>query len=438
MDFVLIPGFGIFPRALVRPMSETRLVGQADPRLVNAQDLRDISAEVATRQKRAPQQSAFETLIEIVDERKTKRMRPNETIEINTDMTTRQIRELIGFDKIEARFGTYVRCPRAGASNEWWFVLDPRLRVVALALTGTALPEKIPVDRLICWKLIPSLPLVGGFTHPIYGFHCRSADIPLWWDEVIHGNPRMTLRGGLSAGLSLSAEGDLSGMDPAASKAAEVAEKFNKFIGLGKKPPLWWLYTLPSVEKGKPVISVGVAGDVATYEQVKALIPAALARNVTFSIDVVQPKSDDMGSAPVVSVPMADADATGADLDFGDFGMGYAPLVAMPTGMLNWDRVSGYEGQNWTIPEHPAWTAGLGLGDASGGPAAESSVPRPLAVSLTSAAVGAAAGYFMAPSGADPKRSAAFGAVGFGAAGWLVGKLLSAAEQAIRGTKVSS
>lgn len=127
-----------------------------------------------------------------------------------------------------------------------------------------------------------------------------------------------------------------------------------------------------------------------------------------------------------------------------DEGMGSAPIMAMPTGMLNWDRVTGYEGQPWVTKdwsgkgfmdgirriEEGAEVVELddcGLGDLGQSGSGRKEQRRPLVLGAASATLGAVAGWVMAPGG-DARKGAVAGGVVGGIAGLIVGKLLGGAE----------
>lgn len=132
-----------------------------------------------------------------------------------------------------------------------------------------------------------------------------------------------------------------------------------------------------------------------------------------------------------------------------DSGMGAAPVVAMPTGMLNWDRVSGYEGQPWVVKDWSgqnfmggqlefddtfmgdmADNGAVYMGDTAPGAPASQHGSRTVAFGAMTAILGAAAGWALAPGG-DPRRAAIIGGIGGGLAGMLVGKLIGGAEGTI-------
>lgn len=436
-------------------MEKARFQGQADPRL--------LAAELG----RLPSMKGTDM---------------QNTIDIAMDIHGESLNKLIGFKRIVAHGGVYVK--DGPWAPKWSFILDPAIKrkidIAAIAASDAgrsfpAAPVAIPVNKLVCWNTIPSHPLIGGFTHPTYGFHCRAADIPLAWDTAIHGTPRVQLTAD-SGGMS-----GVSAVSVAVQRKANMrAAEFSKALGVGtSKQPTWWVYTLPKVENGKPIVEVGAASDKTTLAKVTTLFPRR--SDVAFRAEMLQPTAsldtDDMGDAPIDIVwptdegyyhepigpgtgdddpamgemqscfpcakcgamrptnstpcPRCGVSAGWAKCGGGpcrpqDTGMGYAPVVAMPTGMLNFDRPNPYEGQNWTIKDPPEWAHPTGMSGESGG--SPTGLTPTVKLGLLSAVVGGAAGFVMAPSGADPKRTAALAALGFGAAGAAIGRLLTAAQ----------
>jgi hypothetical protein len=406
MRYVVVPGF--YSRRLVR-QNKARIIGQASPALIDA----DIQMG---------QRNGSKSRSEGADGMPS-------TVTVATDIrgqTIHEIAALTGVDRINAHGGVYAKC-----DGNWWFYLDTVVRLRVFIAKRVMLPCAIPADQTVCWKTIPSHPLVGGFLNPVYGFHCRAASIPVWWDTAIHGTPGVQLTGG--SGL-----GDAS--QASQTKAETAAAKLNAYLGVGtKKQPKWWVYTLPQMVGDKAEVEVGVAGDVPgpnTGEFLQALLK--LGTGATFSLQKLEPR---LGDAPIDTVwptdsasyheptgPGTEDDALGqGGLLVTDQGLGSAPVVAMPTGMLNWDRVTGYEGQKWEMNDPPEWAHPTGLSGESGGTPGPG-IGSAVKIGLLSAGIGAAAGYIMAPVGADPKRAAVLSALGFGAAGALIGKLLGSAE----------
>ncbi len=497
-------------------------------------------------------------------------------IRLDTDVGGARLSTLL-IDKMPAHCGTYLR----HRDNSWSFFLDPLLRV-RLLLRGVKTPVSVPADKLVCWNTIPTEPLVGGFTHPETGFHCRSASIPSEWDTKTHGTPAVYLTGA-NGGIPNM---DDAGAPPTALQRAEfLAKQINDRIGAGTKSQApWWLYTLPLVKDGKPVVKVGVKGDYQPdAKELKALpwtqwvalgveidmefVPPA-GSSVKGTVAKITPEGlaevgmadDDMGSAPIDSVwptnspnyreptgpATGDFDQAMGEFSYSDFpcpkcgapaqgatrcipgeyfcanghswsrtnakmfdgktfeekagsmgdqrcgsgvtlsdlaqsshgfparwrypskfaqppmvdparaagirprpspfaedtGMGSAPIVAMPTGMLNWDRVSGYEGQPWVTKD---WS-GQGflsgkeetvfddtfMGDMSDAPGAAPAVQSPglgrtLGFGAAAAAVGAVTGWALAPGG-DSRRGAVALGIGGGIAGLIVGKMFGGVQ----------
>ncbi len=497
-------------------------------------------------------------------------------IRLDTDVGGARLSTLL-IDKMPAHCGTYLR----HRDNSWSFFLDPLLRV-RLLLRGVKTPVSVPADKLVCWNTIPTEPLVGGFTHPETGFHCRSASIPSEWDTKTHGTPAVYLTGA-NGGIPNM---DDAGAPPTALQRAEfLAKQINDRIGAGTKSQApWWLYTLPLVKDGKPVVKVGVKGDYQPDAKELKALPWTqwVALGVEIDMEFVPPvgssvkgtvakitpeglaevgmADDDMGSAPIDSVwptnspnyreptgpATGDFDQAMGEFSYSDFpcpkcgapaqgatrcipgeyfcanghswsrtnakmfdgktfeekagsmsdqrcgsgvtlsdlaqsshgfparwrypskfaqppmvdparaagirprpspfaedtGMGSAPIVAMPTGMLNWDRVSGYEGQPWVTKD---WS-GQGflsgkeetvfddtfMGDMSDAPGAAPAVQSPglgrtLGFGAAAAAVGAVTGWALAPGG-DSRRGAVALGIGGGIAGLIVGKMFGGVQ----------
>jgi hypothetical protein len=410
-----------------------------------------------------------------------------ETLEINTDIHGETLRQTF-LDEIPAHGGRYVRVD----GTSYVFCLDPLTRVM-LFLRGVEKPPcSVPADKLVCWKTVPTHPLVGGFTHPNTGFHCRSEAIPVEWDVLLHGRPGLTLRDG--DGNLLSALGDTGSSATPIERAQALARKINERIGgLGSaKAEPWWLYTLPSLKSdGSPLVTIGIKGDYQPDAKELKALPWIEWRNagVPIRVEFVPPKGTNissssveitpagspaliaapagMGSAPIDTVwptsspdyreptgpatgdddlgigslmvapsgmgqsshgfplrwrdparynhprpierwaplpvrapqwpwppgPPGDAaDEGGGDCRPADGGLGYAPVVAMPTGMLNWDRVTGYEGQPWVTKD---WSGQGFMGDATPGPAAPAAAPsrKGLVVGAIGAVLGGAASF---------------------------------------------
>lgn len=515
MSWIVIPGFGLWPLESVKRLDKTRVIGQA------ARDFLDEPAgDMSDMNNR-----------KVVGEASSM----NSTIKLPIQVDGMSLNPLL-IKSLRANGGVYERNP----DNSWSFILDPVLRI-RLALKNIKAPCSVPADKFVCFNTVPTLPLVGGFTHPETGFHCRSAAIPVEWDVGIYGE---------APGVRLT------GMDPLADveqpseleRAQSLARQINEQIGaLSGKPAKWWLYTLPEVKDGKPIVKIGVKGDYQPDAKELKALPWAkwVALGVEINVEFVPPAGSgvkgavakitpeggmepsmgcvepNMGSAPVDTVwPTSspdwrtpEGDATGDDdpamgsvdnpynstcpvcglpavgatrcipgsyfcanrhewtpketaanglgqsshgfparwrmpskyaqpprLRDEDSGMGSAPVVAMPTGMLNWDRVSGYEGQSWVVKD---WS-GQGfldgsttefddtfMGDvASGAPVAKGG-DRTLVMGALSAAAGAAAGWMVAPGG-DARKGAIAGAVAAGIAGLIVGKLIGGAESTIQ------
>lgn len=510
MTMVLIPGYGIWPLSSIKKAARGRVIGQA-----SRDFLGNIDATNNRTGTRDPGGADGMT----------------STIKLPIQIGGMSLNPLL-INSLRANGGVYER----SADNSWSFVLDPVLRI-RLALKGIKAPCSVPADKFVCFNAVPTLPLVGGFTHPETGFHCRSAAIPVEWDVGIYGE---------APGVRLT------GMDPLADveeptplgRAQFLAKKINERIGaLSGKPAKWWLYTLPVVEDDRPVVKVGVKGDYQPdAKELKALPwPEWVETGVAIYVEFVPPAGSDvkgtvakitpegameagMGSAPVDTVwPTSspdwrppEGDATGdSDPAMGstnnpynstcpvcglsaagatrcipgsyfcanrhewtpkeatsglgqsshgfparwrmpskyaqpprlrdeDSGMGSAPVVAMPTGMLNWDRVSGYEGQPWVTKD---WS-GQGFLDGSttefddtfmgDAPPTGGAAPQPaqtgnrtLVMGALAAAAGATAGWVMAPTG-DPRKGAIVGGVAGGLAGLIVGRLIGGAEGTIR------
>jgi len=493
-------------------------------------------------------------------------------MKLNIDMNSGLSLNPLLIKSLKAHCGTYVRNP----DNSWCFVLDPLLRI-KLLLRGVEAPCAVSADKIIGWNTVPTEPLIGGFTHPIYGVHARAASIPVEWDTLTHGTPEIRLTG---YNMLADAPGPDAPEQMTPLESAEgVARGINADIGaLVGKPPKWWLYTLPLVEKdGRAVVKIGVKGDYQPDAKELKALPWAkwVSGGVELQVEFVPPEGSgikgtvakitpeglagvgmaDMSSAPVDVVwptdspdyqeptgdgtgdddpamsgydgavcPKCGGPATGATrcipgayfcanghewprtassgLGHGfparvrmpsthmhpqqlgddprcatktgtsqdihcavygtamhpmdprhprwakprpaadDSGMGAAPVVAMPTGMLNWDRVSGYEGQPWvtkdwsgqgfldgSVTEYDDTFMGdMGQAGASGQPAAQ--VNRSLVFGAGAAAVCAAAGWLLAPGG-DARKAAIVGGIGGGIAGLIVGKLIGGAESAI-------
>jgi hypothetical protein len=379
----------------------------------------------------------------------------NNTIPLYVDIKGETLDHL-GVSFVRAEGGTYV-----GSPGHWRFILDPVLRV-KLKLAGLDAPASIPANRLVCWKSIPSEPLVGGFLHQTYGFHCRAEGIPMEWDAVVHGRPRVIPNAGLGDDDQSPQQG--ASIDPM-TQARRLAYDVNGTLKIREgTPPAWWLFTLPKVgDDGKPVLVIGVKGDVQPDLHDLRALPWArwIKFGVKINVEFVPPKGSNvkgtvaeispefvqsgMGSAPVDTVwptsspdwreptgdgtgdddpamsgydsfcPKCGQPATSADkcipgsyycanghkwtpsasptglgqtshgwpsswrrpkqygspmlqeeplvqINDADEGLGSAMLVAMPTGTLNFDRVTGYEGQDWTVRD---WS----LGDATPAPA---------------------------------------------------------------------
>lgn len=256
----------------------------------------------------------------------------NEIIEIHTDASD-TLRGLF-LDRIPAHCGTYVR-----NGSSWEFALDPATRV-KLLLRGVRTPVSLPADELVGWKTVPTHPLVGGFTHPRYGFHCRAAAIPVEWDVLIHGRPGITFRGGDGNLLSsLSDDPGRPGMT-SIQRAQLVAQKINKTIGsLGPNPAPWWLYTLPAVrDDGAPIVTVGVKGDYQPDAKELAALPWADWRlhGAVIRVEYVPPKGSAVRSTFVDVLPLGSGAAVGAS------GMGSAPIdTVWPTDSPDYHEPTG-------------------------------------------------------------------------------------------------
>ena len=375
------------------------------------------------------------------------------SIRLSTDIRGQSLNTIM-VDRVIAFGGSYVRSH--SGPNHWVFVLDPVMRARIAQKTGKLPPPALPADDLVCWRFAPSRPMIGGFTHPVYNFYCRAASVPWGWDDA---------KIQLQAAVGMGQDSELSPDYVAGQVAIEINQK------LDKRP--WWLYTLPKVEKGQPVVVIGVKGDVPfPSPREMGSYPWELWKRRAFvRFDVVEPASgmgqaqygmpqtaarpDGLGSAPVDAVWPTDSpdyhepvgDGTGDDDlgigglnvevsqlgqsshgwaqswrkgyasprpvapdgmvppesfmgefkysdvkcpvcgagaysatkcipgeyicpnghswprgtndGLGDQGMGSAPIMAMPSGMLNWDRVTGYEGQRWTEQVPPKWAPTL-------------------------------------------------------------------------------
>lgn len=380
-------------------------------------------------------------------------------IRLSTDIRGQSLNTIM-VDRVIAFGGSYVRSH--SGPNHWVFVLDPVMRARVAQKTGKLPPPALPADDLVCWRFAPSRPMIGGFTHPVYNFYCRAASIPWGWDDA---------KIQLQAAVGMGQDSELSPDYVAGQVAIEINQK------LDKRP--WWLYTLPKVEKGQPVVVIGVKGDVpfpspremgsypwelwkrrafvrfdvvepaasgmgeAAYNNEYCPICGAPAQGATRCIpssafcanghswnrdkSIHRPPSgmgqaqygmpqtaarpDGLGSAPVDAVwatnspdyhepvgdgtsdddlgigglnvevsqlgqsshgwaqswrkgyasprPVAPDGMVPPERFMGDQGMGSAPIMAMPSGMLNWDRVTGYEGQRWTEQVPPKWAPAL-------------------------------------------------------------------------------
>lgn len=422
------------------------------------------------------------------------------TLRLNTDVGGMTLKPLL-IKSLRANGGVYVRA----ADNSWSFVLDPSLRV-KLMLRGVRAPTAVPADKFVCWNTVPTQPLVGGFTHPETGFHCRSRDIPLEWDAVLTGDPRLRLTGA----DPLDGMADTSVPPTPLARAEDLGRKINEAIGaLGGRAPAWWLYTLPLTQGDRPLVKLGVKGDLQPDAKELKALPWAqwVSLGVEINVEFVPPTGSgikgtvakitpegfiqagmaDMGSAPVDTVwPTSSPDwreptgpATSDDdpamgshgfparwrmpskyaqppLLPEDSGMGAAPVVAMPTGMLNWDRVSGYEGQPWVVKDWSnqnfmggqlefddtfmgdmADNGAVYMGDTTSGAPVSQHGSRTVAFGAMTAILGAAAGWALAPGG-DPRRAAIIGGIGGGLAGMLVGKLIGGAEGTIEAVATAS
>lgn len=369
-------------------------------------------------------------------------------IRLSTDIRGQTLNTIM-VDRVVAFGGSYVRSH--SGPNHWVFVLDPLMRTQIMKKTGKLPPPALPADDLVCWRFAPSKPMIGGFTHPVYNFYCRAASIPWGWDDT-----KIQLQAATGMGQS---DGELAPAYVAGQVAIEINQK------LDKRP--WWLYTLPKVENGQPVVIIGVKGDVPfpTPREMGSYPWELWKRRAFVRFDVVEPAANatGMGEAaynneycPICGAPaqtatrcipsfarcanghswnrdksihrpptgMADVGYAPVDIvwptdspDYhepvgdgtedwdpamsgnmvetaqlgqsshgwpqswrkgyahplsvapdgmvpperfmGDRGMGSAPVMAMPSGTLNWDRVTGYEGQRWTEQVPPKWAPAL-------------------------------------------------------------------------------
>jgi len=263
-------------------------------------------------------------------------------VTINTDVMGETLRGL-GLDEVEAHGGRYVR---DGAT--WTFCLDTLTRVMLFLRGVDDPPCSVPADKLVCWKTVPTHPLIGGFTHPMTGFHCRAEAIPVAWDTLLHGRPGLTLRGGDGNLLSSLSDAGSGAAPSAIAQAQSLAQRINTALGVTSgKPVAWWLYTLPSVRAdGAPLVTIGIKSDNQPKASDMKTLPWADWRKagVAVQFEFVPLKASGGKASPPVEVLPA---ATGG-------GMGSAPV----------DKVWPTSSPDWREPTGPAtgYDAGMGNG----------------------------------------------------------------------------
>lgn len=252
-------------------------------------------------------------------------------IRLDTDVGGARLSTLL-IDKMPAHCGTYLR----HRDNSWSFFLDPLLRV-RLLLRGVKTPVSVPADKLVCWNTIPTEPLVGGFMHPETGFHCRSASIPTEWDTKTHGTPAIYLTG---ADSNIPNMADAPKAVTPLQRAEYLAKQINDQIGAGTKSQApWWLYTLPLVKDGKPLVKVGVKGDYQPDAKELKALPWAqwVALGVEINMEFVPPVGSNVKGTVAKINPEGLAEAGMADDD-----MGSAPIDSVwPTNSPNYREPTG-------------------------------------------------------------------------------------------------
>lgn len=167
--------------------------------------------------------------------------------------------------EIEAVGGRYVLGPRMCQASSLVFEVSPRTRVATKLARGRALPSRIgPLSAT--WLPVSGMPRLGEFRDEVMG-RVRAAGLP---DVVVD----------VDTGLADT------GVQAVANLAAG---RVNAAIGAGTaNSPAWWVYTLPKVVAGLPVLVIGAAADKVSKDEVLEVLPEAKS-GISYVVDMLEP-----------------------------------------------------------------------------------------------------------------------------------------------------